>query len=303
MEWFSEWFRQARSLLVGPATFFDRFQGPVTTGYAAKFAATSLLMMAVLDAVLGGILMVAAPQLIPGIDVTTLLTNGVTTIIGGIIGVFVSAALLHVFIYLLGGRDMERTLTVVAYVTAIQAFLGWIPVVNFIGILYVMYAQVRGIEKLHGFSLARAAAAFLLPVVILAVIVGGLALVSQWFLVSTMEDLQTQQEQQLEQALASRLTAQSVSCDGAQNQIELVLSNDGVSLDLTQVTVAVNQGEEVVETVPDQDWSDQSFAESGGVGAVTVPAEISSGETYSVSLEYSAGDGSKTVSAGECIAR
>ncbi|MFB6294678.1 MAG: YIP1 family protein [Candidatus Nanohaloarchaea archaeon] len=303
MGWFSEWFRQGRSLLAGPARFFDRFQGPVTTAYAAKFAATSLLVMAVLDVALGGFLLVAAPQLIPGIDVAALLTNAGMTVIGGIIGVFVSAAILHVSVYLLGGRDMERTLTVVAYATAIQAFLGWIPLVNLIGVLYVMYAQLRGIEKLHRFSLGRATAAFLLPVIVIAVILGGLALASQWFLASTMADIQAEQQQQMEQLLARQLTVQSVACDAARDQVELVISNDGAALDLSSVTVTVRQNDTVVETVPDRNWSQKSFAEGGGVGTVTVPAELSPGATYSVSLEYPVGDTSQTVSAGECVAR
>lgn len=146
----------------------DRQEG---FGYPIKFAVTS--------AVISGFLMSVLWALFPGamklfgggmpfeavyMTVTFLVLSG---IVSGTLGLLINSGVIHIFVYLLGGRDYQKTTEAISYSYAISALVGWIPVVNFFAGLYAIYVQARGLEEFHEMSFARALAAILLPVAII----------------------------------------------------------------------------------------------------------------------------------------
>lgn len=106
------------------------------------------------------------------------------TPVGGIIGLFIGAAILWVCAKIVGGKgDYEATYRVLAYVTATNV-VGWIPVVGWLASLYGIYLTVVGISESHEMSQGKALVAVLIPIVILIVIGTIAALVMGSFIAS-----------------------------------------------------------------------------------------------------------------------
>lgn len=175
MNLLQEWFETAKQVVFSPTQFFQQRQPEQDVMGLMKFATISLVISGVLtglvaiaqNAILGGLTMEVWISPVAGI------LGGV---LGGTLGILIGGGILHIFVYLLGGRGYMDTVNVAAYVTAIEAFFGWIPLVNIAAGLYGLYVQVRGIENIHNMSTGRAAAAVLLPVLIVLILAIGLYL-------------------------------------------------------------------------------------------------------------------------------
>ena len=103
----------------------------------------------------------------------------VQAVFGGVfvvIGVFLSAGILHLMLLLLGGarRDFEATLRVVCFAQATSVvFL--VPFCGqFVGFVWTIVLYVIGVSQAHGIGTGKAAAAVLLPIVLLCCCCGGL---------------------------------------------------------------------------------------------------------------------------------
>lgn len=110
------------------------------------------------------------PALIAG---TVLLTPVV-----GLIGLMISALILHIFVLLLGGeRGYSETFAVLEYssaLTPITSLLSFIPLLgalaNLLVGIYTLYVEIKGIEVFQEMSTGRAAVAVILPAVIAVIL-------------------------------------------------------------------------------------------------------------------------------------
>lgn len=98
---------------------------------------------------------------------------GVGLIFGGVIRLFISAALfLLIARWLFEGKgDFAATFRVCAY-TAAPAVLLWVPVVKYLALLYMAYLLIVGLQRTHEFDSVKA----VLTLVIATVVGGFLAL-------------------------------------------------------------------------------------------------------------------------------
>ncbi|HZB83124.1 MAG TPA: YIP1 family protein [Rubrobacteraceae bacterium] len=99
--------------------------------------------------------------------------------IGGAIGLFILAAILHLLVRLVvgaGNSGFEATFRVAAY-AAVVNLVSWIPLVGWLLGLYGIYLSVVGIKEVHGTTTGKAALVVLIPagVILLLVLVGLLA--------------------------------------------------------------------------------------------------------------------------------
>lgn len=101
----------------------------------------------------------------------------ITALIGGIIGVFVWGFWLHLWVFLLGGRNgVVQTLKAVIYGSTPYLILGWIPLINVITVIWTLIVEVIGLRKLHGFSTGKAVLAMLLAIIVPAILISMLIL-------------------------------------------------------------------------------------------------------------------------------
>jgi hypothetical protein len=100
---------------------------------------------------------------------------GAATIMWALIG-----GLAHVIVSFLGGKaDYKETFKAVTYAGTPMNLFGWIPVVQIIPFAYSIYLFVRGLSKLQGVSLWKAAGTFAITAGIILISLGTVAFLAQ----------------------------------------------------------------------------------------------------------------------------
>ncbi|NYT17574.1 MAG: YIP1 family protein [Methanomicrobiales archaeon] len=85
---------------------------------------------------------------------------------------FIGAAWLHLWVYILGGRKgYMETLKALAYGDTPFLLIGWIPLIGFIGAIWSFVLYILGVQELQAMSTGRAAGAVILAVVVFFLIV------------------------------------------------------------------------------------------------------------------------------------
>jgi hypothetical protein len=129
----------------------------------------ALMYFAVLlaiNAVLSGIISMALGT------VTTGIVTVIFDFISWIIGLFVTGIVVHIFVVLfIGGKGIEQTFKVMMYGATPALLLGWIPLVSIIAGLWSLVLYILGIRELHETTTGKAAAAVIVPFVLLLVAV------------------------------------------------------------------------------------------------------------------------------------
>lgn len=175
MSLLGDWLETFKQVLIRPTEFFESETRDDGFGYPLKFAVAALGLAAILNGVRTGVFGSVAGLMEPEIHLaeiaaaTSFMT--VYTFIAGLIGLFLGAAVVHLFVYILGGENSYRnTLAVFEYATALTVVTSLISLVPVIGALaglflffYGIYIQTRGLEAFQGLSTERALASVLLP--------------------------------------------------------------------------------------------------------------------------------------------
>jgi hypothetical protein len=94
---------------------------------------------------------------------------------GGFICTLIFAAWLHLWVYLLGGREgIMQTFKAIIYGNTPRLILGWIPFIGFIFALWSLVLGILGVRELQEISSGKAILAFaiaiMIPVIIIIVI-------------------------------------------------------------------------------------------------------------------------------------
>ena len=178
-----DFFEKAKKFLLDPKNAFD---GEKKTDVvdAIKYSAVWLFISAILSSI---VIMIFGNQilgLLNGIGFSDMLTNTqvgvsvgtfISSWIGGIIALLISGLWLHLWVYLLGGKNkLENTLKAILYGNTPSYVLGWIPGISMIAGLWSLVLYALGIMKLQNMSLGKTIAAlviaFVIPVIIVVVI-------------------------------------------------------------------------------------------------------------------------------------
>ncbi len=103
----------------------------------------------------------------------------------GVIGIFILGLFIHIFVYLVGGRNGNaQTIKAVMYAATPGLLLGWIPYINIIAVIWSLVLVVHGIHKFHEITVGRAIIAVLVPVIILL----ALAAIIVYIVIETLAD-------------------------------------------------------------------------------------------------------------------
>jgi len=83
---------------------------------------------------------------------------------------FIHGAIVHIFVYLVGGRKgITQTIKAFMYGVTPVLLLGWIPIIGFITVIWTLVLEIIGIRQLHELTIGRAILAMFLPVTQIAV--------------------------------------------------------------------------------------------------------------------------------------
>ncbi len=107
----------------------------------------------------------------PGAEVEEAALIFTRSLILGVIGIFILGFILHVFVYLMGGRKgSKQTIKAVMYASTPVLLFGWIPSIYYIAALWSLVLFILGIRKLQEITTARAILTLVIPIIILFVI-------------------------------------------------------------------------------------------------------------------------------------
>lgn len=171
-----------KGFLFSPSDTFDASSGD-TLGDALKYFVIILLIYAVLSAIIAAVVismlsgmlgMFGVPETPFDLSMGPVLAVGVFIglLVGGIIGIFIGGLWLHIWVYLVGGRNgFVQTIKAVIYGDTPSLLLGWIPIINIVTGIWSLIVGIIGVRQLHGLSTGKAALAVILAILIPAVIV------------------------------------------------------------------------------------------------------------------------------------
>lgn len=95
----------------------------------------------------------------------------ISIIIFGVIGLFIGGIILHIFVYIAGGRKgLTTTVRAVIYSITPNLIFGWIPVIGFLAMFWTLALEILAIKELHEISTTRAFVAVFMPAIVLAVL-------------------------------------------------------------------------------------------------------------------------------------
>ncbi len=166
-----------KGFLFSPSDTFDNSKED-TIGDAFKYFVVILLIPAVLIAIIAAVAfsffagmlgMFGVPMMPFGAAMGPLLAVGafIGILVGGIIGVFIGGLWLHIWVYLVGGREgIEQTIKVVMYGATPSFLLGWIPIVGFIAGIWALIVEIIGIRQLQELSTGKAVLAVIIAIAI-----------------------------------------------------------------------------------------------------------------------------------------
>ncbi len=165
-----------KGFLLEPSKTFDTLKdeplGEVIKYYAviaAIYSALLALLLAFAGNLIGGSMMEfrnIGMMMGAGAGVGAAIIFFVAFMILAIASAFIGGAILHVFVYIVGGRRrIAQTIKAGMYGSTPSLLFGWIPVINIIAIIWSMVAEIIGIRQLHGITTERAILAVILPII------------------------------------------------------------------------------------------------------------------------------------------
>jgi hypothetical protein len=167
-----------QGFIMKPVETFQKVKGG-SLGDAFVYFLILLVIDAVLSALVAtiGVSAMSFYETIPGMKGVVPLVIFFGTLIGGIIGIFIGGAWLHIFVWALGGKKgYVQTVKSIMYGATPGLLLGWIPLISFIGSIWTIILDMLGIKELQEMSTGRAVAAVVIAAVILIVIVMVIAI-------------------------------------------------------------------------------------------------------------------------------
>jgi len=138
-------------------------------GSALYYYVVLLIIFAVLNAVVLFALMHLAGRqtisgLVPVVPGAALVWLVGGAILLGTVGAIIAGAVLHIFVYIVGGRKgIGQTVKALLYSATPALVLGWIPLINFITGIWGIILLIVGLRELHQFSTTRAVLSLVIP--------------------------------------------------------------------------------------------------------------------------------------------
>jgi hypothetical protein len=103
-----------------------------------------------------------------GTGIGAAITFFVRFMIIAILGAFIGGAILHIFVYIVGGRrGITQTIKACMYGSTPSLLFGWLPVINFIAMIWSLVALIIGIRQLHELTTGKAILVVILPIILI----------------------------------------------------------------------------------------------------------------------------------------
>jgi len=177
-----DYFEMMKGFLLSPLESFRKVRD-TDWGDSIRYYLILLVINAVLSAIVSigmastawttfSALFTQAGVLLPAAAGTGVIFIALLMIIVQFVLVFIGAAWLHLFVYILGGRrGYLQTLKALTFGSTPAMLFGWIPVIGFLAGIWSLILGIFGIRELQDMTTVRAAIAIILAVLAILLIV------------------------------------------------------------------------------------------------------------------------------------
>ena len=180
-----DFIEKAKGFLIDPVNTFDASKND-TMEDAIKYYAVIVAVFSLLSALLFATAMGSVGSMMGFGQLGTMMGIGtglggaaaifILMFISGIIRVFVNSAIVHIGVYIVGGKNgIEQTIKAVIYGSTPGLLLGWVPIIGGLAGLWSLVLQVLGIRQLHDVTTGKAIIAVIIPIAILGAILAMFA--------------------------------------------------------------------------------------------------------------------------------
>ncbi len=180
-----DFFEKMKGLLLEPSMTFDvlkeePLEGAVKyyVGIATVYSAIFALMLGFASSFFGSMMGFGnlGMMLGAGAGIGAAITFFVVFITMAITGAFIGGAILHIFVYIAGGRKgITQTIKAEMYGSTASLLFGWLPIINIIALIWSLVTEIIGIRQLHDLTTGRAILALVLPMIIAFILIFVLA--------------------------------------------------------------------------------------------------------------------------------
>jgi hypothetical protein len=180
-----DFLEKVKGLLLEPSKTFDslkdetlgeaiKYYAIIAAVYSALFALVFAFAGSLFGSMMGyrnlGTMMGA------GVGIGAAVFFFVMFMILAIAGAFIGGAILHIFVYIVGGRKgIVQTIKAGMYGSTPSLLLGWIPFVSIIVAIWSLIVEIIGVRQLHELTTGRAILAVLIPIILVIILVVILA--------------------------------------------------------------------------------------------------------------------------------
>jgi len=180
-----EFIEKVKGILLEPSKTFDdlkeeplgeavKYYAVIAAVYSAFFALLLAFAGNLVGTLMGfgnlGMMMGA------GVGIGAAITFFVVFMIGAILGAFIGGAILHIFVYIVGGRrGIAQTIKACMYGSTPSLLFGWIPIIGLIAMIWSLVAEIIGIRQLQELTTGKAIVVVILPIIMAIILAMALA--------------------------------------------------------------------------------------------------------------------------------
>ncbi len=165
-----EFVEKVKGLLTSPSDTFDALKEDTLSDVVKYY----VVIVAIYSALLATLLLIAFSfvssileplGMLADVGVAGAILFFVMSLITLLLGGFLGGAILHIFVYIVGGREgIAQTIKAVMYGSTPGLLFGWIPLVGLFTGIWSLILEIIGIRQLHGLTTGRAILAFVIPI-------------------------------------------------------------------------------------------------------------------------------------------
>lgn len=103
-----------------------------------------------------------------------------------VIGAFIGGAIVHIFVYIMGGRKgIAKTIIALMYGDTPYLLFGWIPLIGLIAAIWSLVLNVLGVRQFQELTTGKAILAILIPIIIISIIAFVAAMAAFMFVIGS----------------------------------------------------------------------------------------------------------------------
>ena len=174
-----DFYEKIKGFILEPSKTFDATKEDTLedalkyyVGITAIFSAISAVLFAFASTLFGSMMGGFGMMLGAGAGIAGAISIFVMLLIFMVIGAFIGGAIIHIFVYIVGGRKgIVKTIIALMYADTPYLLFGWIPIIGLIVAIWSLALSVLGIRQFQELTTGRAILAIFIPIIIIGIIV------------------------------------------------------------------------------------------------------------------------------------